>query len=83
VRREALQQRDHFDLSGRIAVAAAQEGFNAKLRWQQQGSRSNLALDGPLGVGVFVGTVLQALRQQAVTNRSAMRASRARLTSPL
>jgi outer membrane lipoprotein LolB len=51
VRREALQQRDHFDLSGRIAVAAAQEGFNAKLRWQQQGSRSNLALDGPLGVG--------------------------------
>lgn len=51
VRREALQQREHFDLSGRIAVAAAQEGFNAKLRWQQQGSRSNLALDGPLGVG--------------------------------
>jgi outer membrane lipoprotein LolB len=50
-RREALQQRDHFDLSGRIAVAAAQEGFNAKLRWQQQGSRSHLALDGPLGVG--------------------------------
>jgi outer membrane lipoprotein LolB len=50
-RREALQQRDHFDLSGRIAVAASQEGFNAKLRWQQQGARSNLALDGPLGVG--------------------------------
>lgn len=51
VRRAALQQRDRFDLSGRIAVAAAQEGFNAKLRWQQQGARSNLALDGPLGVG--------------------------------
>lgn len=50
-RRAALQERDRFDLSGRIAVAAAQEGFNAKLRWQQQGSRSNLALDGPLGVG--------------------------------
>jgi outer membrane lipoprotein LolB len=32
-------------------VAAAQEGFNAKLRWKQQGGRSNLALDGPLGVG--------------------------------
>lgn len=51
VRRAALQQRDRFDLSGRIAVAAAQEGFNAKLRWKQQGARSNLALDGPLGVG--------------------------------
>jgi outer membrane lipoprotein LolB len=51
MRRAALQQRDRFDLSGRIAVAAAQEGFNAKLRWKQQGSRSNLALDGPLGVG--------------------------------
>jgi outer membrane lipoprotein LolB len=50
-RRAALQARDHFDLSGRIAVAAAQEGFNAKLRWQQQGDRSQLALDGPLGVG--------------------------------
>jgi outer membrane lipoprotein LolB len=51
VRRTALQQRERFDLSGRIAVAAAQEGFNAKLRWKQQGARSNLALDGPLGVG--------------------------------
>jgi outer membrane lipoprotein LolB len=51
VRRSALQHRDRFDLSGRIAVAAAEEGFNAKLRWKQQGARSNLSLDGPLGVG--------------------------------
>jgi outer membrane lipoprotein LolB len=51
VRRAALQSRDRFDLNGRIAVAAAQEGFNARLRWQQQGARSQLALDGPLGVG--------------------------------
>lgn len=51
VRRSALQQRDRFDLTGRIAVAAAQEGFNAKLRWKQQGARSDLSLDGPLGVG--------------------------------
>jgi outer membrane lipoprotein LolB len=50
-RRAALQSREHFDLTGRIAVAAAQEGFNAKLRWQQQGKQSELALDGPLGVG--------------------------------
>jgi outer membrane lipoprotein LolB len=51
VRRAALQARNAFDLSGRIAVAAAQEGFNAKLRWEQKGALSQLALDGPLGVG--------------------------------
>jgi outer membrane lipoprotein LolB len=51
VRRAALQSRNNFDLSGRIAVAAAQEGFNAKLRWEQKGPLSQLALDGPLGVG--------------------------------
>jgi outer membrane lipoprotein LolB len=51
VRRSALQSRDRFEMSGRIGVAAAQEGFNAKLRWEQQGKRSDLALDGPLGVG--------------------------------
>lgn len=51
VRKAALQARDHFDLKGRIAVAVAQEGFNARLRWQQRGRESELALDGPLGVG--------------------------------
>ena len=51
VRRAALQSRERFDLNGRIAVAAAQEGFNAKLRWKQEGARSQVALDGPLGVG--------------------------------
>jgi outer membrane lipoprotein LolB len=51
VRRAALQQRERFDLSGRIAVAAADEGFSARLRWAQKGQRSQLALDGPLGVG--------------------------------
>ncbi|MEP7246015.1 MAG: lipoprotein insertase outer membrane protein LolB [Gammaproteobacteria bacterium] len=50
-RRALLQSRERFELTGRIAVAAAQEGFNAKLRWQQQGTRSHLALDGPLGLG--------------------------------
>jgi outer membrane lipoprotein LolB len=51
VRRAALQARENFALTGRIAVATAQDGFNAKLRWQQQGKQSDLALDGPLGVG--------------------------------
>lgn len=51
VRRAALQARENFDLSGKIGVAAGQDGFNAKLRWQQRGRQSQLALDGPLGVG--------------------------------
>ncbi len=51
VRKSALQARDKFDLKGRIGVAVGQEGFNAKLRWQQRGTQSQLALDGPLGVG--------------------------------
>lgn len=50
-RRTELQQREHFELKGRVAVAAGQEGFNARLRWVQQGDRSKLSLDGPLGVG--------------------------------
>ena len=50
-RRAALQSRNTFDLSGRIGVAAGSDGFNAKLRWQQQDGQSQIALDGPLGVG--------------------------------
>jgi len=50
-RRTQLQQRESFELKGRVAVAAGQEGFNARLRWVQQGERSKLSLDGPLGVG--------------------------------
>lgn len=49
--RAELQQRDRFDLKARVAVAAGQEGFNARMRWQQQGTQTQLALDGPLGVG--------------------------------
>jgi outer membrane lipoprotein LolB len=51
VRKAALQARDRFDLKGRIAVAVADQGFSAGLRWQQRGKQSQLALDGPLGVG--------------------------------
>lgn len=51
VRRTELQRQDRFELKGRLAVAAGKEGFNARLRWQQQGTSSSLALDGPLGVG--------------------------------
>ena len=51
VRKAALQARDRFDLKGRIAVAVADQGFSAGLRWEQRGRQSQLALDGPLGVG--------------------------------
>jgi outer membrane lipoprotein LolB len=50
-RRPELQARDHFELKGRVAVAAGGEGFNANLRWMQTGARSEVTLEGPLGVG--------------------------------
>jgi outer membrane lipoprotein LolB len=51
VRRPELQARNHFELKGRVAVAAGNEGFNANLHWTQEGGRSFLTLEGPLGVG--------------------------------
>jgi outer membrane lipoprotein LolB len=50
-RRPELQAREHFELKGRIAVAAGTQGFNARLRWAQQGTRAQVALEGPLGAG--------------------------------
>lgn len=50
-RRPQLQAREHFELKGRVAVAAGNEGFDASLRWTQDGMRSQLTLEGPLGVG--------------------------------
>src|SRR5215470_6210906 len=51
VRRPQLQARDRFELKGRVAVAAGGEGFNARLRWTQQGRQTRMSLDGPLGAG--------------------------------
>jgi outer membrane lipoprotein LolB len=51
VRRATLQGREHFQLKGRVAVAAGQEGFTASLHWIQDGNESQVSLDGPLGVG--------------------------------
>ena len=50
-RRPQLQSREHFGLRGRVAVAAGSQGFNARLRWAQQGERARLALEGPFGAG--------------------------------
>jgi len=51
VTRPALQARDHFQLKGRVAVAAGKDGFNASLRWIQAGAISQVSLEGPLGAG--------------------------------
>lgn len=50
-RRPQLQALAHFELRGRVALSANGTGFNANLRWVEDGARSHLALEGPLGVG--------------------------------
>ncbi len=50
-RRPQLQARDRFELKGRVAIASGAEGFNARLRWVQDGARSQVTLQGPLGAG--------------------------------
>jgi outer membrane lipoprotein LolB len=47
----ALEKLDRYGLDGRVAVAANGQGFSAGLRYQQMPRGSNLALDGPLGIG--------------------------------
>ena len=51
VRQMQLQARAHFTLKGRVAVAAGGQGFNASLRWVQDGGSSWATLQGPLGAG--------------------------------
>ena len=51
VRRPMLQNLAAFGLSGRVAVAVGQQGFDAGLRWRQQGTLARLTLSGPLGAG--------------------------------
>jgi outer membrane lipoprotein LolB len=50
-RRPQLQARERFELKGRVAVATGSEGFNARLRWTQNGKQTHMSLDGPLGAG--------------------------------
>jgi len=49
--RAALEKLDAYSLTGRVAVAASGEGFSGTLRYQQQPHRSDLSLDGPMGMG--------------------------------
>jgi outer membrane lipoprotein LolB len=56
-RKTQLQAWTHFELKGRVAVAAGSDGFNADLHWIQDGERSQVTLQGPLGVGAAEITV--------------------------
>lgn len=49
--RAARQALANWELSGRAAVATQDEGYNAGLRWMQQGNVSEAHLKGALGVG--------------------------------
>ena len=49
--RAILETLDRYSLHGRVAVAANGQGFTASLRYQQAAARSDLSLDGPLGIG--------------------------------
>ena len=53
VTRLELQGRDHFQLQGRVAVAAGKDGFSAALSWAQAGTVSQVSLEGPLGAGAM------------------------------
>jgi outer membrane lipoprotein LolB len=50
-RKAQLQARAQYIAQGRIGVAAGADGFNGRLRWVQEGMRSTVSLDGPLGIG--------------------------------
>lgn len=48
-RREALQALTGWTLTGRVAVAAGDEGFSGGLRWRQDGARAEIDMHGPFG----------------------------------
>ena len=50
-RRAQLQSREDFELRGRVAAAAGEQGFSAGVHWRQDAGRGVIRLDGPLGVG--------------------------------
>jgi len=66
--RAALEKLERYSLNGRVAVAANGQGFSASLRYQQMPRSSNLALDGPLGIG-GLRVVLEGEDLQIATSR--------------
>ena len=84
-RRPQLQSLAHFQLKGRVALSASGSGFNANLRWSQEQARSQIALEGPLGVGgmqiIANGTDLDVVMPHG--ERISNQAARAELTARL
>lgn len=66
--RAALEKLDRYGLNGRVAVAANGQGFSAGLRYEQLPRGSNLALDGPLGIG-GIRVVLDGQEVEVATSR--------------
>ena len=66
--RAALEKLERYSLNGRVAVAANGQGFSASLRYQQMPRSSNMALDGPLGIG-GLRVVLEGEDLQIATSR--------------
>jgi len=66
--RAALEKLERYSLNGRVAVAANGQGFSASLRYEQMPRSSNLALDGPLGIG-GLRVVLEGEELQIATSR--------------
>ena len=50
-RQFVLADLDEWEFSGRVGVVAGDDGFNASLRWAQDGNDFQATLSGPLGVG--------------------------------
>ena len=48
-RRAALQALDDWNLDGRVAVAAGDDGFSGGLNWEQRGEKAEITLRGPMG----------------------------------
>lgn len=52
-RGQQLQQAPTWSLAGRISVRTADDALNGSLNWTQDGSRTDLSVRGPVGVGGF------------------------------
>lgn len=44
-----LQALDGWNLDGRVAVAAGDDGFSGGLNWEQRGEKAEITLRGPIG----------------------------------
>jgi outer membrane lipoprotein LolB len=49
----ALATLNRYSLNGRVAVAASGQGFTANLRFRREPDRSEMMLDGPMGIGGY------------------------------